>query len=92
MKKYPFSVAKHRHDIELASTRAYNLIYDMEHGFRPSDDLELDRLYKVREDCQNILDQCYDYPVSMIDGAMIGRAKELIAWADCFRRERQTRI
>lgn len=85
MKKYPFSVQKHAHDIELYRNYLFNTMYDMESGKIPMDKTRYERMSDMRN---GALMELYDAVifggdgrVAYLTGAQIGLANKIIAWA-----------
>ena len=85
MKKYPFSAAKHAHDIELVMNRAFNLSMEAAEAGNLE---EADRLMKIHDDASEVLSAVMtglwenrSRTVALLDGPMIGRAKELVVCA-----------
>lgn len=82
-KTYPFSVAKHAHDIEYRYNFVYNRVYDSEgeHGWTAEQvargEEELDRLNDLR---QSLLFNG-DGRVAWLTGKEYGLAKECVIWA-----------
>lgn len=84
-KKYPFSVEKHAHDIELYHNRLYNTLYEMEVGEIPMNREEYDRLsdlyYGELQGLYDMMFQSHDGRVVYLTGKQICLAKEIVAWA-----------
>ena len=85
-KSYPFSVAKHGHDIEFYRNRLFNTMCDMESGEIPMDTKRYDRIYDMYhgelEELYNAV--CYntrDGRVSYLTGPQIALAKKIVMWA-----------
>lgn len=85
-KKYPFSTAKHAHDIEFYRNRLFNTMYAMESGEIPMDAKRYDRIhdmyYGELEELYNAV--CYntrDGRISYLTGKQIGLAKKIVFWA-----------
>jgi hypothetical protein len=87
MTRYPFSAKKHAHDIELLANRSFNLAYEA----RDNGDLdEYDRLMSIHDEANEVLDAIMCgmqgwSGVTMLTGAMIGKAKEMVLIADNIR-------
>lgn len=82
MKKYPFSAAKHAHDIELVKNRAFNLAHE---ALEAGNTAEYDRLMDIHDEARDVLSAVMtglwenrSATVALLDGPMIGRAKELV--------------
>ena len=85
-KTYPFSCAKHAHDIEFYRNWLFNIMCDMESGEIPMDTKRYDRIYDFYhgqlEDLYNAV--CYntrDGRVSYLTGPQISLAKKIVVWA-----------
>ena len=85
MKKYPFSIQKHAHDIEFYRNRLYNTMCDMESGEIPMDAERFDRIYDFYH---NELEELYcamfdsrDGRIVYLTGKQIGLAKRIVFWA-----------
>ena len=59
-KLYPVSFEKHGHDLELVKNRCYILMCEMERGDAPYNEEEYDRLEKLRDRAEELLEKCYD--------------------------------
>ena len=85
MKLYPFSTAKHAHDIEFFRNRLYNTMYDMENGEIPMDSKRYDAMENMYNgDSLELLEAVMnsrDGKVCYLTGKQIGLAKEIVAWA-----------
>lgn len=81
MKKYPFNVEKHAHDLEFQSNRAFCIMHDMESGEIPFDESEYDRLETLRNDLQDAMVYFNEYPISFLPGKQYGVAKAATVWA-----------
>ena len=84
MKKYPFSVQKHAHDIEFRKNRIWCELHDMEMGETPWDEEVYDKgtelLEALRDLLLAILDS-RDGRICYLTGPQIGLAKETVLWA-----------
>lgn len=85
-KMYPFSTAKHAHDIEFYRNRIKNIMYDMESGEIPMDKARYDKLYDMYYGpLEELYDAvCYntrDGRISYLTGPQIGLAKRIVLWA-----------
>lgn len=85
MKTYPFSTAKHAHDIEFYWNRLRNTINDVDIGDVKMSSEEYDRLCALEESpvLHSILNKiagCCGHPI-WLTGPEIGLAKEIVAWA-----------
>ncbi len=85
-KTYPFSTAKHAHDIEFYRNRLFNTMADMESGEIPMDAERYDRIhdmyYGALEELYDAV--CYntrDGRISYLTGPQIALAKRIVAWA-----------
>jgi len=78
MKKYYFSAAKNAHNIELVMNRAFNLAQD---AAERGDRAEYMRLMEIHDDAQEVLSAVLNSMVgpgvSLLDGRMFGRARDL---------------
>ena len=86
IKTYPFSAAKHAHDIELYWNRMRNILDEMLTGEIPMDSARYDAIEKAIEDpvFKSLLSKIYSAccrPVIYLTGPEIGKAKEIVAWA-----------
>ncbi|MBP3653186.1 MAG: hypothetical protein J6J78_08990 [Clostridia bacterium] len=84
MKKYPFSVRKHAHDIEFRINRVWLEMHDMESGEIEWDEATYDKLDKLHDDLLALRDSIMyngDGYVAFLTGKEIGLAKETVAWA-----------
>lgn len=84
-KKYPFSVEKHAHDIELYHNRLYNTMYEMEAGEIPMDREKYDKMsnlyYGELRELYEMMFNSRDGRVVYLTGKQIGLAKEIVVWA-----------
>lgn len=84
-KTYPFSVAKHAHDIEFYRNRLYNTMCDMESGEIPMDGKRYDRIYDFYhgelEELYEMMFNSRDGRVAYLTGKQIGLAKKIVHWA-----------
>ena len=84
-KMYPFSVAKHAHDIELYHNRLYNTMRDMESGEIPMDQARYDRIsdmfYGPLMELYEMMFNSRDGRIVYLTGPQIGLAKKIVAWA-----------
>lgn len=82
-KRYPFSAAKHAHDIEFYHNYLRNVAYDMESGEIPWDEARYDRITAMLDG--DLLELQYEFtgcpPVVYLTGKQIGLAKKIVAWA-----------
>lgn len=87
MKMYPFSAQKHAHDIELVKNYAYNVANNaVDIGFVKEADKVFDLYNEACELLIAIQDGMQGYTgVTMLNGQMIGRAKEMVVMADNIR-------
>ena len=83
-KKYPFSQAKHAHDIEFQLNRCKNIEYDYFGGDIKLTNEEFDaleeRIDALEELLLAIIDNGNGY-VTYLTGPQIGLAKEVVGWA-----------
>ena len=84
-KTYPFSVAKHAHDIEFYRNRLFNTMCDMESGEIPMDTKRYDRIYDFYhgelEELYEMMFASRDGRLTYLTGKQIGLAKKIVAWA-----------
>lgn len=80
MKKYPFSIAKHGHDIEFRINRIKNIRDDMRDAGTMTDELE-ERADNVLEALYEILSYYPEGGVVWLPGKLYGIAKETAIWA-----------
>lgn len=85
MKRYPFSVSKHAHDIEYYRNHLFCTMKDMESGEIPMDSKRYDRIEEMYD---GKLQELYDTVVfggngrvAYLTGEQIGLAKKIILWA-----------
>lgn len=88
MKKYPFSLRKHAHDLEFRRYRAMNELGDkiISNSLKPGEE---ERFQKLIDDLADIL---LTYPdgngIIWITGKQYGLAKESVGWAESMRTSR----
>ncbi len=84
-KLYPFSLAKHGHDIEFRYNRLKNIEHDYFCEGLKLTDAEYDKLEKelelVTKAYEIILNTFSNGKVVWVDGATLGILKECVAWA-----------
>lgn len=84
-KTYPFSIAKHGHDIEFRYNRLKNMMCDYFDGELDLNDAQFDRLEEelelVKEAYLTILNTPGNGRVVWVDGRTLGILKECVAWA-----------
>lgn len=84
-KMYPFSVAKHAHDIEFYHNRLYNIMRDMESGEIPMDEKRYksicDLYYGELRELYEMMFNSRDGRIVYLTGKQIGLAKKIIEWA-----------
>ena len=84
-KRYPFSAAKHAHDIEFYHNRLWLTARAMEDGEIPMDKERYSRiqnmLYGDLNDLQQALAGCCCSPIVYLTGKQIGLAKKIVVWA-----------
>lgn len=94
MKRYPFSLQKHGHDIELRLNRVMNERDDLlMSGASISDEL-FNKMEALIEELESLLDAVLnsrDGRISYLTGPQIGLAKETVAWAANTRADTQRR-
>ena len=84
VKKYPFSCAKHAHDVEFARNFTMNLCSDMEAGVVSFAPAEYDALCARRTQLTQLLSAMLgssDGRVCWLSGPMLQLAKECVLWA-----------
>lgn len=85
-KLYPFSAAKHAHDIELVANRTYNLAHE---ALDRKDYDAYDKYMELHEKADEVLlavqSGMINFKVSMLEGEMLGRAKEMVCIAATIR-------
>ena len=83
-KTYPFSIAKHGHDIELYHNRLFNTMCDMENGEIPMDAARHNRIhdmyYGLLMELMEAINGSYS-PIAQLTGPQIGLAKKIVFWA-----------
>lgn len=84
-KRYPFSAAKHAHDIEFYHNRLWLTAREMECGEIPMDKARYERITKMLDgdlrELQNAMSGACCCPVIYLTGKQIGLAKKIVAWA-----------
>ena len=92
-KMYPFSVAKHAHDIEFYHNKLYNTMRDMENGEIPMDKKRYDRMsnmfYGPLMELYEMMFNSRDGKIVYLTGKQIGLAKKIVEWASNTRYETQ---
>lgn len=82
-KRYPFSAAKHAHDIEFYHNHLWNVARDMESGEIPLDEARYDRITAMLEG--ELRELQYEFigcrPVVYLTGKQISLAKKIVVWA-----------
>lgn len=84
-KLYPFSTAKHAHDIEYRMNRVKNELCDYFEGTIELSDAEFEKLCELEEALTDLLLSVMnsaDGRVSYLTGKQIGLAKECVLWAE----------
>lgn len=84
MKLYPFSTAKHAHDIEFRRNRVKNEIYDVISGELKVSEDEFVRMCDLEAELTDLLVAVLnssDGRVCYLTGEQIGLAKECVLWA-----------
>lgn len=84
-KMYPFSIAKHAHDIEFYYNKLYNTMRDMESGEIPMDEKEYESIYNFYHgELQELYEMMFnsrDGRIVYLTGKQIGLAKQVVQWA-----------
>ena len=84
-KRYPFSAAKHAHDIEFYANKIWLTMREMEDGEIPMDVERYNRLNDMYYGPLNELRQAFAgacvRPVIYLTGKQIGLAKKIVVWA-----------
>lgn len=89
-KTYPFSTAKHAHDIEFYACRLQNTMFDMESGEIPMDVNRYNRISDMYYGELNELRQAMCGAcgrVVYLTGKQLALAKKIVAWASNTRAE-----
>ena len=84
-KLYPFSVAKHAHDIEFRRNRVKNELGDYFNGELKLNDEEFNKLCELEEKLTELLEAVLNNSngrVCYLTGEQIGLAKECVLWAN----------
>lgn len=85
VKRYPFSVQKHAHSIELYHNFLQNLISDVESGAATMDSAAFDRLCDLANGpVQELYEAMFDSRdgrLVYLTGAQIGLAKRIVGWS-----------
>ncbi len=85
-KLYPFSAAKHAHDIELVANRTYNLAQDALQDNRYDDYDKLMGQHEIADEVSLAIQSgMINHKVAMLDGKTLAKAKELINNASAIR-------
>lgn len=90
IKRYPFSTAKHAHDIEFYYNRISNVMSDMESGEIPYEKERYNKLHDMKYGpLQDLMNNMYGAcgRVIYLTGEQIGLAKKIVAWASNTRAE-----
>lgn len=84
-KIYPFSIAKHAHDIEYYYNHLYNVMRDMESGEIPMDNKRYDKIsnlyYGDLRELYEMMFNSRDGRIVYLTGKQIGLAKKIVHWA-----------
>ena len=84
-KSYPFSVAKHAHDIEYYHNHLYNIMRDMESGEIPWDTARYDKIHDLYYgdlmDLYEMMFNSRDGRIVYLNGKQLGLAKKIVHWA-----------
>lgn len=85
IKRYPFSLQKHAHDIELMKNVAYNTMHDLQ--MQDSDKAnKYEQIYRELSALLTaMLDNSRDGKVTFLTGKEIGKAKEMVFMANEYR-------
>lgn len=90
-KRYPFSAAKHAHDIEFYANRLWLTMRAMEDGETPMDVARYNRINDMYYGPLNDLRQAFCgaacCPVIYLTGKQIALAKKIVIWASNTRAE-----
>ena len=81
IKRYPFSMVRYGHNIELAYNHMKNLEHDMVMGLIPWNDKMLERLEKLQEVYSNAIGE----PIYWATGKEYGILHEASVWAELYR-------
>lgn len=85
-KLYPFSAAKHAHDIELVANRTYNLAQDALQDNRYDDYDKLMEQHEIADEVSLAIQSgMVNHKVAMLDGKMWAKANELVGNANAIR-------
>lgn len=92
MKTYPFSVAKHQHDVEFRYNRISNTIDDIYSGEIEATSEQIDELENLKDQLDELRGYVFgSYPICYLPGKIYGLAVETVAWAEHTRDETQIR-
>lgn len=83
-KRYPFSMRKYGHNIELAYNHLYIIMREMEDGEREWDDKVIDSYYELSD----LYEKAIGNAVYWATGKEYGKLQEYSAWAECYRDRR----
>lgn len=83
-KRYPFSMRKYGHNIELAYNRQWLICREMEDGEREWDDKAFENFNRLQE----VYARTMGHPVYFATGEEYGILKEASVWAECYRADR----
>ena len=84
IKKYPFSMRKYGHNIELAYNHLYIIVHEMQDHEREWDDKVVEQFEQLQEIYANAM----GCPVYFATGKEYGILKEASTWAECYRDRR----
>ena len=84
-KRYPFSMRKYGHNIELACNHQFIICKEMESGEREWDD----KAFEYLEELEDVYARAMGSPVYFATGYEYGVLKEASVWADCYRDSRR---
>lgn len=90
VKKYPFSVAKHQHDVEFRYNRVRNTLDDIYAGEIEATGEQIDSLEELKDQLDELRSYVFgSYPVCFLPGKFYELAIETVAWAENARYETQ---
>ena len=87
MKKYPFSMMKYGHNIELAYNHQKNICSEMEDGERPWDK----KAFEWMEKLETAYSLAIGNGIAWVDGKTYAVLKDASTWAECYRDRRNRR-
>ena len=80
-KRYPFSMRKYGHNIELAYNHQWIICREMEEGSRDWDD----KAFEWLDELEQVYANAMGSPVYFATGKEYGILKEASVWAECYR-------